>query len=82
MIKKLCYIMILVANKNNITIYLVISQQYLSSFGGNSLTNEIFPMVLFLTSIFPFDLMKQIFRKITESSVVVITTSTLEPQPL
>lgn len=54
--------------------------QYLSSFGWNSFTNEIFPIVLFCSSTFPFK--KQTFRITPDSRVLSMITSILDPQPL
>lgn len=54
--------------------------QYLSSFGWNSLTNEIFPIVLFCSSTFPFK--KHTFRITPDSCVLSMITSILDPQPL
>lgn len=54
--------------------------QYLSSFGWNSLTNDIFPIVLFCSSTFPFK--KHTLRITPDSCVLSMITSILDPQPL
>lgn len=53
--------------------------QYLSSCGWNSLTNEIFPIVLFCSSTLPFK--KHTFRITPDSCVLSMITSILDPQP-